>query len=306
MIVTLTGNNSFLLRRRLDEMVAAFIVECGDITLSRVDGETADIGGLQEALTSLPFLASKNMVVLRTPSANKQFTEKAERLLTHVAETTDVILVEPKLDKRSSYYKLLKKMTDFRDFQELDQNGVVRWLTLAATELGATISPADARLLIERVGMNQQRLASELDKLALYDIRIVRPTIELLTEPTPQSTIFQLLEAAFAGNARRSLQLYQEQRSLRVEPPQIIAMLAWQLHILAIVKTAGERSIAQIAKDAKLNPYVVTKSAAIVGHLSLQELKQLIADLLTIDARSKREAIDSDEALQYYLLQLAL
>ena len=125
------------------------------------------------------------------------------------------------------------------------------------------------------------------------------------TEPAPQSTIFQLLEASFAGNARRAIERYAEQRKLKVEPPQIIAMLAWQLHVLAVVKTAGERSGETIAKEARLNPYVVRKSQAIARQLTLGELKDLIKELSAIDTRTKRTALDADEALQHFLLKLS-
>jgi DNA polymerase III delta subunit len=113
------------------------------------------------------------------------------------------------------------------------------------------------------------------------------------------------LEAAFAGNVRRALALYEEQRALKVEPAQIIAMLAWQLHVLAVIKTAGSRSTDQIAKEAKLNPFVVRKSQAIANKTSLTGLKRLIADLLEIDVKTKRTSIDADEALQHYLLKLS-
>ena len=105
----------------------------------------------------------------------------------------------------------------------------------------------DARYLVERVGTNQQLLANEIEKLALYDKDISKESIDLLTEETPQSTIFELLEAAFAGNHRKVQTLYAEQRAMKVEPPQIIALLAWQLHILAIIKTAGDRTPETIA-----------------------------------------------------------
>ena len=148
-------------------------------------------------------------------------------------------------------------------------------------------------------------LSNELEKLLLHDPQVTRASIDLLTEQTPQSSIFQLLEAAFAGNAKKALGLYEEQRALKVEVPQIIAMLAWQLHILAIVKLAGNRSAAVIASEAKLSPYVVQKSMAIAGRIELETLKQRISDLLAIDAKSKRTSIDTDEALQFFLLQLA-
>ena len=260
---------------------------------------------IQEALTSLPFLSNKKMVVLRSPSASKKFLEEAEKLLAEVPETTDVVIVEPKLDKRLSYYKYLKKSTDFQEFPQLDVNGLAQWLVSTAKEQRGSISPSDARYLVERVGTNQQMLSNELEKLLINDLKVSRQAIDVLTEPTPQSTIFQLLEAAFAGNDKRAMELYKEQRALKVEPPQIVAMLAWQLHVLAVIKTAGDRSPNDIAREARLSPFVVQKSAGIARKLSLAELKKLIVDLLKIDVRSKRESIDTDEALQHYLLSLA-
>jgi DNA polymerase-3 subunit delta len=305
MVITLTGANSFLLRRELKQLTNDFLAVHGDMGLERIEGDEVDFGRISEALTSLPFLATKKMVVLRGASANKQFVEQSEKLLSELPETTDLIIVEPKLDKRLAYYKYLKKSTDFQEYNELDQNSLVNWLVATAKGQGGSISTSDARYLVERTGANQRLLGNELEKLLLYEPKVTPGTIELLTEPTPQSTIFQLLEAAFAGNTKRALDLYAEQRGLKVETPQIIAMLAWQLNILAIVKTAGDRSLDQIATEAKLSPYVVQKSATIAGKMTLAKLKSLITALLKIDTRTKRENLDPDEALQHYLLTLA-
>jgi DNA polymerase-3 subunit delta len=305
MKVTLTGENSFMLHAELKTLVRQFLDEHGDMALERLDGEEATYERIQEALQSLPFLASKKMVILRAGSANKQFVERAESLLKELPDTTDLILLEPKLDKRSSYYKLVKKVTDFKEFPELDQIGLARWLVSVAKAQDGTISQNDALYLVERAGANQQLLSHELEKLLLYDQKITTQSIDLLIDPTPQSTVFELLEAAFAGNAKRAMQLYEEQRALKVEPQQIIAMLAWQLHILALIKTAGDRTPDLIAREGKVNPFVVRKSAAIARKMSLNQLKQLIYDLMTIDRRLKREALDADEALQNYLILIA-
>jgi DNA polymerase-3 subunit delta len=224
--------------------------------------------------------------------------------LAEVPETTDVIIVEPKLDKRSGYYKFLKKSTDYKEFNELDENGLSRWLVEQAKALDSTISASDARYLVERVGTNQQLLANEIKKLAVHE-KIDRKLIDLLTEPTPQSTVFQLLDAAFAGNKKLVLKLYQEQRTSKVEPQAIIAMLAWQLHVLAVVKTAGERGDDEIAATARLNPFVVRKSRAIANKLTPQKLKELVSDLTELDEQLKSVAIDADDAVQAYLLTIS-
>lgn len=305
MITTLTGDNSFGLQHALRQRIAAFVEVHGDLALERLDGAEADIARITEAVTSLPFLATQKLVVLRSPSSNKKFVETAEQLMGEVPETTDVIIVEPKLDKRLAYYKFLKKQADFQEFKALDAQGLARWLSGESKARGGTLNVSDAHYLVERVGTDQQLLANELEKLLLRSTKISRDTINELTEAAPQSTIFQLLEAAFAGNHRQLLILYAEQRAQKVEPQQIIAMLAWQLHILALVKTAGDRSADQIAKEAKLSPFVVRKSQTIARKLSLGELKRLVANLLTIDSTMKSAAIDADDALQHFLLKLS-
>ncbi|HEX5744069.1 MAG TPA: DNA polymerase III subunit delta [Candidatus Saccharimonadales bacterium] len=305
MITVLTGDNGFALERGLDELVAPYVAEHGDLGLERIDGRETDAGGVREAITNMPLLAARKMLVFKGLGANKQVVEQVEQLFDDIPETTDVVIVEPRFDKRLNYYKFLKKRADLREFNEPDAAGLARWLVEAAKESGGSISFGDARYLVERVGSSQQLLSSELEKLLLYDSKITRQTIDLLTDPAPQSTVFQLLEAAFAGDKRRALKLYADQRAQNVEPAQIIAMLAWQLHVLAVIKTAGERPADTIAKEAGINPFVVRKSQGIARNTTMARLKTLVNDLLRVDVGTKRTSADPDEALQHYLLKLA-
>lgn len=302
---TLAGENEVARAAELRRAVAAIEKEYGDMAIERLDGEEASYGRMVEAVQSLPFLASRRLVILRAPGANKEFTEKFEDFLGQVADTNDVIIVEPKLDKRLSYYKQLKKLTEFRDFPVLDASGIVNFAVQYVREQGGKLGSGDARALVDRVGTNQSIVQNELDKLLAYDVNISRQSIELLTEKTPQSSVFDLLEAAFRGDIKRTLALYAEQRALKVEPQQIIAMLAWQLHILAVVKTAGQKSVDEIAREAKLNPFVVRKTQNLTQSITLQQLKKLITELRVFDVRTKTEGIIPDEAVQYYLLSMS-
>jgi len=304
MIITLTGPNVFLRTQELEALVHAFVAEHTDMGLERLDGEESATDRLRESLSSLPFLTAHKLVVLREPSKQKAFAEDIANILASIPETTDAVIVEPKLDKRLGYYKTLKKQTDFRDFIELDAAGLAHWASDYTKEQGGSLHASEARLLIDRVGTNQQLIQQELKKLLTYDPTITKQTIELLTERLPQSTIFELLDATFAGKTARALELYREQRALKVEPQAIIAMLAWQLHILVLVKAGAPQSADDIARTAKLNPFVVRKSQSLVRSISLAHLRQLIESLSQLDLRLKRTAIDADEATQLYLLQL--
>ncbi len=304
MVITITGTNDFARQAELRKLVAAFVAEHTDMALERFDGEESEAARMRESVASLPFLTARKMVVLREPGKQKAFAEHIADILKEIADTTDLIIIESKLDKRLTYYKTLKKATDFREFNELDANGLARWAADYSKERGGSLSAADARLIVDRIGPNQQLLSSELDKLLAYAPQISKQSIELLVEPMPQSTIFELLDAAFAGKTSLAMELYREQRALKVEPQAIIAMLAWQLHILALIASAGQRSAEEIAREAKLNPFVVRKSQTLARRIGSPCLKDMIEQLLELDRKLKTVSVDADEALQLFLISL--
>lgn len=301
MITSLVGENGFLLRAELKRRVAAFLAEYDEFGLQKLDGSEATYEQMQEAVRSLPFLATKKLVVLENPGANKQFLEHYETLFADVPDITEVIIVESQIDKRTSYYKWLKKVTDFQEYKTPDENELAKWAVGYAKEQDATLSSSDARYLVQRVGGSQEGLAHEVEKLALYDTRITKEAIDLLTDPTPQSKIFDLLDAAFSGDKTRAIQLYEEQRALKVQPQEIIAMVGWQLRQIALAKTAGSHDL---VREGKVSPFAANKAKRIASRVPFDTLKTQINDLVRIDAQSKRAPIDLDESLQNYIINL--
>lgn len=305
MLVILTGQNDFLLTRELKKRIDSFVGQYGDLALERLSGDEAGYEQLYDAITILPFLASEKLVVLRSPSSNKQFMESIELLVAAIPETTTVLLVEPKLDKRSSYYKFLKKQPEYYEFLAANIRNLTRFVQQEVKEKQGTISAQDAQYLVEMVGEDQLLIANEVSKLITYNSSITKDAINALVEPTSQSKIFDLIDAAFARNPQKALDLYVEQRSQKVEPQAIIGMLVWQLHALAIVKTAGsDKSPAEIASASKLSPFVIQKTQSIARRVDTVQLRRLVKELVEIDFASKTRAYDLDQALQNYILTI--
>jgi|SRR5579885_1341802 len=302
--ITLTGSNFYQLNDELLRLKTKFVQKYGDINIENLDEET-EVDTLISSVQALPFLAEKRLLIVKNLGAKKALAERIDEVLDNVSEATELVIVEPKIDKRFSYYKTLKTKTVFREFGELNEPQLISWLIDAAKQQNGSLSRTDAGYLVQRVGPNQQLLAQELSKLLLYNPNISRTSIDELVEPTPQSSVFELLDAAFQGQTKKVVALYEEQRAMKVEPLNILAMIAWQLHALAIVKTAGKRSDAEIAQAASLNPFVVRKSQTIAKSLALSRLKQLIAETLALDTRLKSESIDPDEAMLQLLLSIA-
>lgn len=302
MITSLVGSNVFLIQAQKNSIKNVYIAEHGDMSLENIDGQEVAYERITEAVQSLPFLASKKLVLLQDPGTNKQFQESIETLFSDLSEVTDVVIIETKPDKRTSYYKWLKKNTDFYECNELDARGLGQWIVGFAKDLGSDMSVQDALYLVDRVGANQQLLSHEVEKLSLSGKKITRATIDTMTEKMPQSKIFDLLDAAFMGRTEEALRLYTEQRKARVEPQEILAMIGWQLRQIALVKTAGDKH--DVVSEAKMSPYSANKTKKVARGIAYSQLKELVGDIVDLDVSSKSQPIDLDDALQAYILKI--
>jgi DNA polymerase-3 subunit delta len=306
MVKILAGTNWHALKESLDTLTSDFVNEYGEMALERIDAADSSYEQILGAVESLPFLSAKKMVVVEDLSKNTQASEAVEILLERAGDTTDLVIVEGKLDKRSAYYKFLKKQPSFHEYNELNENDLVNWLLDEANEKHASISQADARYLVQRVGLNQSSLSHELEKLVQYNPKIARQNIDMLTDEAPSSTIFNLIDSAFSGNVQRALEIYADQRAQKVEPQAIYAMLVWQMHAVSVCAHApSTHSASDIAKDAGISPFVIQKSQSIARRMGPPKIKEVLEILREVDVRSKQQTMNFDEAMKYIIVSLA-
>ncbi len=282
MIVTLTGSNAFLRSKKLAELRERFGKKYGFENIERIGGESLAVADLPSLLQGGSLFSSNRMIVVRDISQNKEVAEKFIDYLEKTPEEILVVLIEGQIDKRTAFYKALKKSTDFHEFIEPKEFELTKWMGEYAVESGGQIGSSEARLLLEYVGVDQQRLASEIEKLVAYEPKITTDNIKLLIDKRPQATVFQLLEHALSNRKNQAQKILEDLEKGFEDPYQIANLLIWQVQVLAVVKSAGARSDSEIAKDTKFNPYVISKSkhlASSIDHKSLLKIINLCADL---------------------------
>lgn len=305
MVTALVGTNWYGLKHALDDLVSQFQAKHGDMAIEKIYAPDVSYNDIAGALESVSLFVSTKMVVVTDISGNKETVEKISELLKKVDDSTNFVIVESSVDKRSSYYKTLNKLDNFREFSELNEAQLSAWIQDYVTVAGGSISRSDANYLIERVGSNQTLIERELAKLLQFDPNITRKSIEELTDQTPSSTVFNLVDTVFAGNTDRALQLYDEQRAQRVEPQAIYGMLVWQMHIVTICAAAGDKTSDEIARETGLNAYVVGKAQAIARRMGGAKVQQFLKLLRDIEITSKQQTYNLDDALKYAITSLA-
>lgn len=304
MVITLAGDNQFAKKAAADTVVADFVAANGDLAVERFEAVETEAEHILSALSGGSLFASEKLVVIADYEVNKGLADQTDDILARAGDTM-VLIILGKPDKRATYFKTLKAKTDYREFGAAQLPELITWLLEIAQDKGGQLDRSAAQYLIEYVGTDQNRLSNELDKLVLYDPKVSRATIELLCEKEITSTIFELLDAGFAGQHDKALKLYNEQRRQQVEPQAILSMIAWQLHILAIVKMAGpDRTPATVAKGAGVHPFVVQKSMRIVQGMTRDKLRQLVRRVIELEIQLKSQAMQPDDAVQQLLLTL--
>lgn len=287
MIITLVGENDFERRQARDQLVASAVEQYGPHAVAFMDAEQANEQELRERLCAPSLLVPASMVVLQGLGTNKTLAEKLLDLLPDIPETNTLVINEAALDKRTTFYKTLKKDSDFREFPLHDARSLQKWAGEQAAAIGGTLNAREAAQLVDRVGTDQWQLAQEINKLVAFAPEVTSETIERLVEPNLEVSTFALLDATLAGRAEESRTLLYSLRQ-RSDPFELFGLLAWQMNTLALVVTAPSGlSSAELSRQTGIKPFVLQKSQAIVRRFGATGVRQLVEELATLDLRLK-------------------
>ncbi|MDQ3158635.1 MAG: DNA polymerase III subunit delta [bacterium] len=304
MITTVVGDDSFAVSFFVKKAVSDFEAKYGKLSVEKYDLEENDLQSIFDAIFNFSLLSEDKLVVIRGIDRDKEFAEKLLEKVDSIPDTTDLLLFGGKPDKRAKSYKDLKKSTEFKEFSQSAERDMPGWVVEKAKECGGEISRSDAVYLIDRVGQGKMNLINEIQKLVIYNPKISRDSVNELTVPTPQSTIFQLIDAAFAGNIKKAFELYDEQKAQKVEPMAVVGMIAWQLQILTVLVMNKKKDQSEIAKAAKISPFVISKNMPLAMRLSRADIKEIIEKAVDLDKTLKNSPVSGDSAVKQFLLEL--
>ncbi len=274
------------------------------MSLEEVDCGNIELENLLTIIQSSTLFSEEKLVIARNISENKKLAEHIEQILSAAENTNDLIIVERILDKRSVYYKFLKNNSDFTLCEEPDEGQLISWLKKEAGSLGGHISTADAGRMVNRVGLNQQLLYNELNKLINYDKNITRKTIADLTTEKPQSSIFNLIDVAFSGNTEATLRIYEDQKSQGSQPQSIFGMVVWQANVIAAVAAGSNLSPDELSAATGIKPFSIGKADRIYKKIGRGGVNRLLDRLVEADKQMKTRTSDADELLKNLLVTI--
>ncbi len=304
MVRLLCGDNEFAVLAEKERLVLEFLENNDQFGLERIDGSTVSTDILKDALLQLPFLADKKLVVISRPFESKNAIELIDRCLEQVPDSIDVVLVDPRPDRRTRLYKSLAQKKWVETFDSLNGLALSRWVSDYAKACGSQIDKAGIEVLLSRVGPNQMMLAREIEKLSAYD-QINQTLIEEAVDKRLESTVFELLDATFQKDRYKALRIFDELLSIGTDPSEIIGLFSWQLSVFAACVYSRSKQASEIAKKYRIHPFVAGKALNATKALSKNQLKEIITLTINADLKIKTSGTNSKDELKVLILGIA-
>lgn len=300
MIYLLIGENEFLKRERLSELVSPLGVEP-----ERIDGDTLEPGGLRELLQGQTLFSESRALIITDLSEGPAWPS-----LSDMSAETDslVILVEKKVDKRTSTYKWLKKhvtVEEFLPIGERETGKVVAWcLARAKDAYDMELARPLATALVGRLGHDQLRLDGTLEQLSLAET-IDKDLIDRVVPLPRTENVFELFEAALRGERSRvhDIIAYLELTLGLDGAYQTLGLLVSQLVPLNALVFGGAPG--DIAKDFSTHPFVVQKLGAYARQLSTSQVRHMNEALGRADMAMKSTTVSPWLLLETALVEIS-
>lgn len=295
MITVLTGENSFEIERALKQIARDF---SGDI--EKIDGTELQLSQIPDILMGVSLFAVARTIVVNGLSANKTIWPVFGDWITRLSPDINLILVEPKLDKRTATFKVLKDKAEIKEFSlwaDRDTDKAEKWLMVEANNLGIKLDRKLAQFLVERIGIDQWQLFHALQKLSVVD-DISIDVIKDIIDANPTENVFNLFETALHGDiggVKQAIGILESSEDVY----RLSALLSAQAFQLAAIASADKTD--NIAKDFGIHPFVVSKLTPIAKRLRSSGVAKLISIFVEAD-----EDMKSSKAEPWMMIERAL
>ena len=228
---------------------------------------------------SLSLFAERRLFELRMPNGKP---DKGAALLAQLAAQSvpDLIylVITDKLDRKSSdtaWVQAIEKHGVWVPIFPVDSEALPGWLRARAKLLHIEIDPEASQLIVDRVEGNLLAAQQELEKLALLangepiDAELVRRSVG----DSARYDVFQLGEAAAAGDAGRALRILLGLKSEGVEPTLVLWALVRELR--GMWQARDRERLRSAARGSGWN-LAATPSARALGRLRKLPLAPLL------------------------------
>ncbi len=263
--------------------------------------EIADVGQI------LPFMAPQRLIVVQDSGFFSKSNDMA-KYLESFPDTTYVVFVERKIDKRNQLYKWIGKHGCVTECARQSEKMLKTWMAGYLKRYQKGISSQTAEYLMERVGTDMETLSNELDKLIAYTAdmdRIEMESVDAVCTGLTTSRIFDMIDAVASKQKQRALSLYGDLLANREAPMAILTLISRHINILIQIRElqALGMSRSEMAKKIGIPPFTVPKYTSQAERFKRSQLLSMLEKRADLEEDFKSGKMTDQMAVELFLLE---
>jgi DNA polymerase-3 subunit delta len=312
-IYIVAGEDDALVDIEIEKITHQFLKpEQRELGLIKMQGKEAVISDCLDELRTLPFLASRRVVVIKDAdkfiSENRQFLED---YFEKPSPTGVLVLTVGKLDSRTNLARKLSCCGKLVSIKTPNRHTLPAQLTRYAEQMhGKKLSQQAAELVIELSGEDVGRLFREIDKLAAYSDAAKEISIEDIESLTGHNRLFDAFEVfdkALSGKAAAAIERFRDMLAKdKTAQYSVVGAFIYQVRRMFDAKVLLDRGTS--AKDIVNRLRIFGNSDAFFGGLKKMNIEQvgiLLEQLGRIDYQVKTGRSSIDVEMEKFILRLA-
>jgi DNA polymerase III subunit delta len=241
-IYVIFGSDDFL----RDEYRGLFIAEGlggaqgdAELSITRYDDD-AELAAVLDDLRTLPFLGDRRVVIVEPADGFvSKHKESLEKYLANPSQSGSLILMVKSFASNLRLFKVVAKVGQAVDCASPDQRGAGQFIRERAKKAGRQIDNAAVQLMVQWLGTDLARAASEVDKLVLYTqgrAGITAADVSAVVVATAGVNPFAIVDALMAGDAKAALEVLEKTLTQSGEEYRLLGLLGW--HLRRVFKAA--------------------------------------------------------------------
>ena len=308
MIIFLYGADTYRSRQKLNEIIDHYKkIHKSGLNLRYFDGENLTFQDFKSAFETTSMFREKKLLVLKDVFANKDFQEEFLKEGKKFVNSDNIILIYEKkeIDKKSSFFKFLKKNSQFQEFKPLEGEKLKNWVKKELGKYQAQINREALDELVNFVGGNLWQMESEIKKLVNYKNgqKIKKEDIELLVRSKIETDIFKTIDAISEKKKSQAITLLHQHLEKGDSPLYLLAMINFQFRNLLEIKELIEKNTPyyKIISKSNLHPFLVKKSYQQAKRFTFWQLKKIYQKIFQLDYQIKTGKIEPETALDLFI-----
>lgn len=278
--------------------------------------ETADLNldNLEDALQTLPFMAEKKLVIVRSSGIFKGKEEEIEKLLkmlNNLPEYVELLFDEKEADKRGRLFKKFKNKDDKFKLMEFPFPGeiaVIELLEKRAQTSRISLSKNVITYFVRHMPQSMDYIFKEWEKIECFgkSKALQEKDIDDICVFSLDVQVFNLIKKITSKQAELSLEIYKVMMEQKESPYSVLSLIARQYRLMIQTKCLVEQgtSNSEIASRLKIPPFVVGEIKKEASKFTHYQLEKILDSCTQTDKDIKSGVSEAGKRVEFLILEL--